>query len=959
MSRLYICLAAWLLSFPLIAQTSISGIVNEYAAIEAIESDCIARLRLSDIGNFQKGDIVLIIQMQGATMAADDNDQFGYPNQLNGAGLFERAVIDSVAGNEVFLESLLLNNQYTVGQGLQLVRAAVYQNATVTDVLSAAPWDGSTGGVLMLEVAQTLELQANIDLSERGFRGGFARLNLPNDCGWLSQQNDFFYPIDSWRGAMKGEGIGAYIPAREAGRGPNANGGGGGNDHNSGGGGGSSAGAQGGDGGQNSEPSTFGCKGRFPGLAGWSQFINDPERRIIMGGGGGAGHANNLAASHGGRGGGIIILSAGQLIGNGHTIGCDGQSVGPVTGDGNGGGGAGGAMILQFASLSGNLSLSAKGGAGGDVENALAERCIGPGGGGAGGSISLPVGSSGNPALVIWLDGGSAGLSRNSASCSDSSNGATDGEAGILEEGKAIPQSTVPAADIAIQTEPQSLTACLGASATFEIQASGNLLVYEWWVDRGSGFELLIEGVKYQNVATNLLTINDLQLPDNGNVFECRLLDACGNSQRSVSAVLELFPPVSIVSHPQTHYACEGEEVLFEVTATGAGLHFQWQRNTGSGFEDFGPLTNGVFPGYSNIGFPQVLADWDGDQFLCVVTDTCGGAFLTDIATLHIDLLPTAGYSFVENLLDVQFNNLSSDATDYLWDFGDGNTSTEPSPTHTFVAEGTYKVQLIAQNGCGADTITQCLELIVEEPLIVALAADVRAGCAPHFVQFEDQSSGDIIGREWSFPGGTPASSTEVAPLVEYTEPGLYDVGLTVFFAGSQQSIMEEQFVLVAPQPIADFDFTVDDRSVQFQNLSVDAETYLWDFGDGSPGSQAIDPQHDYASNGSYTVTLAASNPYCASIISYTVLIDVVGLSAINKRSTIRVYPNPAADYLLVDTDEQQGQLCLRDVHGKYWKCGYHRGGVQRLDISLLPAGVYLLSWQGDATGLTKIIVKY
>ncbi|MEL6660761.1 MAG: PKD domain-containing protein, partial [Bacteroidota bacterium] len=81
---------------------------------------------------------------------------------------------------------------------------------------------------------------------------------------------------------------------------------------------------------------------------------------------------------------------------------------------------------------------------------------------------------------------------------------------------------------------------------------------------------------------------------------------------------------------------------------------------------------------------------------------------------------PTAGFTFAANELEVTFTNSSTNATTYTWDFGDGNTSTEESPTHTYAEDGTYDVTLTAKNGDNSDEDTQSIT-VMKDPENVRL----------------------------------------------------------------------------------------------------------------------------------------------------------------------------------------------------------------------------------------------
>jgi PKD repeat protein len=92
-----------------------------------------------------------------------------------------------------------------------------------------------------------------------------------------------------------------------------------------------------------------------------------------------------------------------------------------------------------------------------------------------------------------------------------------------------------------------------------------------------------------------------------------------------------------------------------------------------------------------------------------IVTNSQGA----DTATFVVTVLQFPGANFTQSLagLSATFNNTSTNATSYLWDFGDGNSSAAASPTHTYAAPGTYAVKLTATNQCTSSTKTVNLTL--------------------------------------------------------------------------------------------------------------------------------------------------------------------------------------------------------------------------------------------------------
>jgi hypothetical protein len=389
---------------------------------------------VANLAPFNIGDQVLLIQMQGAIINTN-NIGFGDLIALNGAGSYEVNVVCDVrtASNEVLMENTLLGtySSSAATAGIQLIRIPQHEDVVVSGPLTAPAWNGSTGGVLIFSASGTVTLNADIDMSGQGFRGGdYLDMNVDdgspiclNTLAFLNTRfTDFYYSLADQDGASKGEGIAAYTTGREYGRGRQANGGGGGNEHDSGGGGGGNYGA----GGIGSERMGGSCNGEHPGVGGSpldGDGYQNGSQGLFMGGGGGAGHSNNDEDPDypGGNGGGLVIILANQLVGNGNRIMSNGQGynfTGTLFSDGGSGGGAGGAVILSASGLTGSLIVEARGGKGTEVNGSSTSNCPGPGGGGAGGVIWTNIPLAG---MTTNVSGGAAGFDNNAACPSSTS----------------------------------------------------------------------------------------------------------------------------------------------------------------------------------------------------------------------------------------------------------------------------------------------------------------------------------------------------------------------------------------------------------------------------------------------------------------------------------------------------------------------------------------------------------
>lgn len=432
--------------------TNISGTINTYIDVTAL-GPCDNQITVSNSAGFAPGNVVLLIQMKGATIDETNSAAFGTITAYNNSGSFEKATIQSIVGNVIYFTFDLLNS-YDVPTGkVQMISVPQYVDVNVNALLTCADWNGTTGGVLIFDATGDVILNAGIDVAGKGFVGGANTQVCPNSCNFASNENAYFYATGNYRGAPKGEGIAAFIVNKELGRGAQANGGGGGNDHNSGGAGAGNY-AVGGLGGNNAEPGAFNCKGQNNyGRSGYALTYGVGPGRLFLGGGGGAGQGNNGNtggcpnngnSGAGGDGGGIVLIQCVNFNGNGNLINARGNAGGNSAYDAAGGGGAGGVVGFNVVSYSATpFTINVSGGVGGNSDNGSSNRCYGPGGGGGGGVVFSNVVKPGT--AVITLSGGAAGIvTLSSNGCNGTSTTATAGAAGSSITGFTIPVGSVP-----------------------------------------------------------------------------------------------------------------------------------------------------------------------------------------------------------------------------------------------------------------------------------------------------------------------------------------------------------------------------------------------------------------------------------------------------------------------------------------------------------------------------------
>lgn len=177
---------------------------------------------------------------------------------------------------------------------------------------------------------------------------------------------------------------------------------------------------------------------------------------------------------------------------------------------------------------------------------------------------------------------------------------------------------------------------------------------------------------------------------------------------------------------------------------------------------------------------------------------------------------------------------------DYIWDFGDNNTSTGRNLTHSYDAEGVYTVCLSMDLSSGCDTM-MCQDIVIEDPL-AGFAADPRfADCPPLIVQFENNSAGSTQ-YLWQF-GDQSGASDLSEPAHVYTKPGVFDVTLIAFTSDECRDTLHLEEYIKLEGPEGDFVFETEGLcapvAVDFFGNSIDYYSYIWDFGDGVLDSSA------------------------------------------------------------------------------------------------------------------------
>jgi|GEM_PF-3133203 PKD repeat protein len=258
--------------------------------------------------------------------------------------------------------------------------------------------------------------------------------------------------------------------------------------------------------------------------------------------------------------------------------------------------------------------------------------------------------------------------------------------------------------------------------------------------------------------------------------------------------------------------------------------------------------------------------------------------------------------------LEVRFTDQSThiaqrpnQASPWEWDFGDGNSSTDQSPTHTFQTAGTYPVKLKVTNLDGTSETSRTVTVArIPAPPVANFSTSVSSGDAPLIVQFTDLSGNNPRKWDWSFGDG--GSSEEQNPQYTFEGEGVWNVRLTVTNDDGTTEISRPIAVSTTKTPpLASF---VTDRSsggaplrIQFTDVSSNQpSSWAWDFGDGN-SSEEQHPVHIYETTGDYTARLTVRNSDGESESTRIIVVSEGVVSA----SPIAVGSTPSAADLSVE----------------------------------------------------------
>ncbi|WP_316815393.1 PKD domain-containing protein [Pedobacter nyackensis] len=377
------------------------------------------------------------------------------------------------------------------------------------------------------------------------------------------------------------------------------------------------------------------------------------------------------------------------------------------------------------------------------------------------------------------------------------------------------------------------------------------------------------------------------------------------------------------ITHRDTQNACVGQTSDFKMILPYQVAKITWKLDDGP--EEPGPLSYEVIPTADGTlsyeykyGKDQIFSELRSHLItINVELPNDGTGCLSGAAEFSYKFdvfpLPTVDFQIPdENCADTEIQFFDKSASNipnktlnrWLWDFGDGKTSTEQNPVHIFSESGPFTIKLSAglDEGCMSEAVPQVINI---GPKINASFETTSIGCINSSHTFNDKSnaeSGTIVKWYWDFGDGTQVSTgPTLSPVTHiYRALGVFTVTLVTETANGCKSLPFPQNITIMALPVPAFTLPKicsSDNIAEFQNLShhIDGSTAdltsHWDFGDNaSPDNISTDAigRHKYLVPGVYTVTLTVTNASgCSSSIKENFRVNgpdvVAGFDIVDK----------------------------------------------------------------------------
>lgn len=368
--------------------------------------------------------------------------------------------------------------------------------------------------------------------------------------------------------------------------------------------------------------------------------------------------------------------------------------------------------------------------------------------------------------------------------------------------------------------------------------------------------------------------------------------------------VLPIVEPEVFITASSTEI-CEGESITFGAVpfAGGNNPSFEWFQNGISG---------GTGPSFtpSNINNGDQVRVRMASSYACPITPTVDSETITVIEHPN----PVVDCSNVtDSYLGAQtgFNaevTVGTEPFEYFWQFGDGGSSTDESPSHLYGSTGQYNANVEVTDTFGCSTVCDVLVDIILPPYVYGgFEMQIDDQCGSTTVQFTDTSEGNPTSWFWDFGDGS-GTSTDQNPTYTYTGVGPYTVTLAASNGVFTDTVVRpnsiEPYIIPTAGFFASDTVICDSSAIRFFDTSTNAASWEWDLGNGGT-SNLQNPASDYNDPGTYYITLtvysedqceASAGPFEVTVNRSPVAGFYVDTNIVCTRLAIPFYDTSYAD---------------------------------------------------------------
>jgi len=481
---------------------------------------------------------------------------------------------------------------------------------------------------------------------------------------------------------------------------------------------------------------------------------------------------------------------------------------------------------------------------------------------------------------------------------------------------------------------------CINQSTNFVDKSGANAVKWEWDFDNNGSVDATIKNPTYTFTTAGLLPVKQTVTFNDGCVKTVsKSVNIVGATPDFTYSTANACPPAYTVSFTSISTVSSGSSIS----------NYAWD------FDNNGTPD-------SNVSNPTFSFNAAGTYPVRLIITTTAGCQFTklinvDVASTTVDYtaLPNTGCIPLSTVFLAKASNVSDPIVSYLWDFGDGKTSTESNPIHTYTISGKFDVTLTATTQKGCVLVKKYPKKVMAgAPQTISSITYTQATlCQKSPVKFTANISLETDQLIWDF-GDTTALVTR-NPLLQltdtishtYQKPGVRKIKVEAWSNGCKSITDYELGGIVINEPtvsikaLSAVECAIPTPAIAFENNSI-SDTLVtiwdWDFGDGNHSALRV-PSHIYTKTGDFKVILTANNTKTGCIAKDSTMIYVTTSKTDFKANKFVVCA-------LVDTVQFTNEVVANassnyKAAGYAWDFGDPSSGANNLSSKANPSHVF------------------